>query len=103
MGEFEVRPQMSLGLRSADSKFHDYFYGVDLKDVTAQRSVYSGKAGYGGIQFNYSTAVLWDNWLTAGFMRYVNSNGASFEDSSLIKQDDNWVVGFAVAYLFADE
>ena len=103
MGDFEVRPQMSLGLRSADSKFHDYFYGVDLKDVTAQRSVYSGKAGYGGIQFNYSTAVLWGNWLTAGFMRYVNSNGASFEDSSLIKQDDNWVVGFAVAYLFADE
>jgi outer membrane scaffolding protein for murein synthesis (MipA/OmpV family) len=103
MGEYEVRPQISLGLRSGDSKFHDYFYGVDLKDVTAQRSAYSGQSGYGGIQFNYSTAVLWDNWLAAGFMRYINAKGASFESSSLVKQDENWVVGFAVAYLFAGE
>ena len=101
--EYEVRPQISLGLRTADSKFHDYFYGVETADVTADRAEYQGKSGYGGLQFNYSTAVLWDNWLAAGFMRYINSNGASFEDSSLVKQDDNWVVGFAVAYLFADE
>ena len=103
INEYEVRPQISVGLRSGDERIHDYFYGVDAEFVTADRSAYKGLAGYGGMQLNYSTAVLWGNWLTAGFVRYVNSKGAAFEDSSLVKQDDNWVVGFAVAYLFADE
>lgn len=100
---YELRPQVSLGLRSADARYHDYFYGVEQAFVTPDRSEYSGASGYGGIQFNYSTAVLWENWLAAGFMRYVNAKGAAFEDSSLFKQDENWVFGFAVAYLFADE
>jgi outer membrane protein len=99
---FEVRPQIAFGLRSADNDLNDYFYGVDSKFATAERPTYKGKAGYGGSQFGYSTAVLWDNWLAAGFMRYVNAGGAAFEDSPLYKQDDSWVVGFAVAYLFAD-
>lgn len=103
INEYQVRPQISLGLRSGDQGIHDYFYGVDSKFATAERSEYRGEGGYGGMQFNYSTVVLWGNWLTAGFMRYVNSNGAAFENSSLVKQDDNWIVGFAIAYLFADE
>jgi outer membrane protein len=100
---YEVRPQIELGLRSANDDLNNYFYGVESKFITTERSAYKGKAGYGGIQFGYSTAVLWDNWLAAGFMRYVNAAGAAFDDSSLFKQDDSWVVGFAVAYLFADE
>lgn len=100
---YEVRPQITLGLRSGDNKMYDYLYGVDSEYVTSERTAYSGKAGYGGLQFGYSTAVLWNNWLAAGFVRYINANGAAFEDSSLFKQDDNWVVGVAVAFLFAEE
>ncbi|MFT6327351.1 MAG: outer membrane scaffolding protein for murein synthesis (MipA/OmpV family) [Crocinitomicaceae bacterium] len=100
---YEVRPQVAFGVRSADSDLNNYFYGVESKFATSERSAYKGKAGYGGTQFSYSTAVLWDDWLVAGFMRYVNANGAAFDDSSLFKQDDSWVFGFAVAYLFTDK
>jgi hypothetical protein len=103
MNGYQIRPQISVGIRSADADLNNYSYGVDSQFVTAERQAYKGEAGYGGTQFGYSTAVLWGNWLTAGFIRYVNAGGAAFESSSLFKQDDSWVVGFAVAYLFADE
>jgi outer membrane protein len=103
MNGYQIRPQISVGIRAADADLNNYSYGVDSQFVTVDRAAYQGSAGYGGTEFGYSTAVLWGNWLTAGFMRYVNAKGAAFEDSPLFRQDDSWVVGFAVAYLFADE
>lgn len=97
---YEVRPQLSVGLRSASSHYHDYIYGVNAEFVTTERGPYDAKAGYGGWQLGYSTAVLWDDWLAAGFMRYVNIAGSAFEDSPLVKKRSSLLAGFAVAYLF---
>jgi len=97
---YEVRPQLSLGVRIGDSKYHDYIYGVEAEYATASRSVYEGKAGYGGLQIAYSTAVLWDQYLVAGGIRYVQIEGASFEESPLVKRSDSLLVGIALAYLF---
>ncbi|GAA6134854.1 hypothetical protein NBRC116188_16440 [Oceaniserpentilla sp. 4NH20-0058] len=97
---YEVRPQMSFGLRSASAHYHDYIYGVSDEFVTANRSSYQGEQGYGGWQFGYSTAVLWSGWLAAGFMRYVNIEGAEFDDSPLVNTRSSLLIGGAVAYLF---
>jgi len=97
---YEIRPQMSFGLRNASDHYHDYIYGVDSEFATAERVEYQGKHGYGGWQFGYSTAVLWSGWLAAGFMRYVNIEGASFEGSPLVKTHSSLLAGVALAYLF---
>ncbi len=100
MGLYEVRPQLTVGVRSASSHYHDYTYGVKAEDVTAQRQEYKAQSGYGGFQLGYSTAVLWSDWLVAGFFRYVNISGATFEDSPLVKKENSVLVGVASAYLF---
>lgn len=97
---YEIRPQMSFGLRTGTSHYHDYIYGVNNSEVTPQRPEYDGKQGFGGWQFDYSTAVLWDGWLAAGFMRYVNIHGAEFASSPLVKSRSSLLVGTAIAYLF---
>ena len=100
LGIYEVRPQLSMGLRSASSHYHDYIYGVDNQFVTSERSAYKAEHGYGGWQAGYSTAVLWSDWMAAGFMRYVNITGAAFEESPLVKTRSSFILGMAVAYLF---
>jgi outer membrane protein len=98
--QYEVRPQMSVGLRSASDSYHNYLYGVDSQFVRADRSEYKGTGGYGGWQLGYSTAVLWSDWLVAGFVRYVNINEAVYADSPLVKTNNSVVFGLASAYLF---
>lgn len=100
MGQYEVRPQLAVSIRNANSEYHDYIYGVESQFVTPNRAEYQGKSGYGGWQLGYSTAVLWQNYLVAGFLRYVNIKGAVYEDSPLVDTDHSLVIGFAGAYLF---
>ena len=97
---YEIRPQLSLGIRLGTEEYHDYIYGVENQFVTESRQAYDGKAGYGGLQFAYSTAVLWDDYLVAGGLRYVALDGADYEDSPLIRQSDSLLLGIAMAYLF---
>lgn len=97
---YEVRPQISLGLRSASGHYHDYIYGVRSEFERQGRNTYKANKGYGGWQMGYSTAVLWSDWLAAGFVRYVNLSGAAFTDSPLVKTRSSLLVGMAVAYLF---
>jgi len=100
INQYQVRPQLALGLRSASDSYHDYVYGVESKFANANRAQYKGSGGYGGWQLGYSTAVLWSDWLVAGFMRYVNIKGAVYEDSPLVKSDNSVIFGLASAYLF---
>ena len=100
MGPYEVRPQLTVGIRTASSHYHDYTYGVKGQDVTEQRQQYKAQSGYGGFQLGYSTAVLWSDWLVAGFMRYVNISGAAYDDSPLVKKENSVLLGVASAYLF---
>ena len=100
MDRVEVRPQFSVELRSATAAYHDYFYGVEQKFATPQRQQYSAEKGFGGYGVSYSTALVWDHYLLAGFIRYVDVSGASFADSPLVRQNTNLFFGVAAAYLF---
>jgi outer membrane scaffolding protein for murein synthesis (MipA/OmpV family) len=97
---YEIRPQISAGIRLGDKGYHDYIFGVDDQYVTPDRPSYEAKAGYGGLQLAYSTAVLWDQYLAAFGARYVQVGGATYEDSPLVKRSGSLMVGLALAYLF---
>lgn len=95
-----VRSQLTMGLRSASNHMHDYIYGVEAKYAREDRPRYEGKAGYGGFTIGYSSSILFDDQIAAGFIRYGNITGASFEDSPLVKQNNSFIYGVAWAYLF---
>ncbi|WP_419812302.1 MipA/OmpV family protein [Bacterioplanoides sp.] len=95
-----VRPQLSLVMRSASQAYHEYFYGVEREFETAEREAYSANAGYGGYSINYSTALLWDSYLIAGFVGYSDIRDATFSDSPLVRQNSNLTFGLAAAYVF---
>lgn len=96
----EVRPQLTFELRSASSAYHQYIYGVEEKFATANRRQYSAEKGFGGYGVSYSTALVWEHYLLAGFVRYVDVSDASFADSPLIRQNSALFFGLAGAYLF---
>lgn len=96
----EVRPQFSIEIRSASSDYHDYLYGVERRFETTSRAQYSANNGFGGYGISYSTALVWEHYLLAGFVRYVDVSGASFADSPLIRQNSALFFGLAGAYLF---
>jgi outer membrane protein len=95
-----VRSQVSAGMRSASSHMHDYIYGVDARFSNDERKQYSGSAGYGGLTTSYNVSVLFDDYMLAGFIRYANVRGASFEDSPLVRQRSSYLFGGAWIHLF---
>lgn len=95
-----VRSQVSTGLSSASSHMHDYIYGVDAEFANTKREVYRGRSGYGGFTFSYSSSIKFEKYIMAGFFRYGNISGASFEDSPLVQQNTSVMYGVAWAYLF---
>ena len=95
-----VRSQISAGIRFASSHLHDYIYGVDARFSNNEREQYTGSAGYGGLTASYNVSALFDGYMLAGFIRYANVSGASFEDSPLVRQSSSYLFGGAWIHLF---
>ncbi len=100
LGQYQIKPQIILTARHANSGYHDYIYGVDSEFATENRSAYQGKDGYGGWSFSYSTIVRWQDKLLGVFVNYVNTDRAVFDDSPLYKQRSNLFAGVALAHIF---
>lgn len=98
--QFLIKPQVMLGMRNASDEYHDYIYGVDPRFATESRDEYEGSTGYGGWRMAYSTVVRWENKLFGFFVNYVNTEGATFDDSPLYKQEDALMAGVAFAHIF---
>jgi outer membrane protein len=90
-------------LKFADNKYNNYYYGVGNRFATATRPAYEASSGYAGAEllagFNYKSERYW-----AGlFARYSNINGVTFENSPLVRKEQNFSVGVAVAWLFSNK
>jgi hypothetical protein len=78
----------------ADSGYNDYFYGVDPAYATAQRPAYDADGGYSG--FSLSTSLykrLTDSLGVGCYARWNNISGAAFEDSPLVRTENNYSIG----------
>ncbi len=98
--DFLIRSQVSSGLRFASYHMHEYIYGVDAQFETPQRDQYYVGSGYGGLTLSYNSSVKFEGYMLAGFVRYANIAGASFEGSPLVQQNLSILVGGAWIYLF---
>ncbi len=83
----------------SDGSFNDYFYQVPPRFATAQRPAFDAEAGYSGSQFVAALSKRFPRFWAGAFLRYEVLNGATFEDSPLVKNKDFFTAGVAIAWV----
>jgi len=84
----------------ADSRFHNYIYGVNSSSVTANRKLYIAEAGYSGYKTSIGISKKFKNIWIGVFMREYNLEGAVYSSSPLKEQNHALYGGVFVSYLF---
>jgi hypothetical protein len=94
--------ELMLGPLFATQEYHQYFFGVDTKDMTAERPQYHASSGYSGTRFlmNYRR-YLSEKWIFRTFLQYENLNNATFDDSPLLTEKTTLGGGIMVTWLFS--
>lgn len=82
-------------------RLHATTYDVRGDDVTDDRPAYRARGGYAGSQFTLAMSRRFERQWAGFFLRYDTLQGARFVDSPLVRQRDNWSVGVAYAWVFA--
>jgi MipA family protein len=92
---------MLVGGYFADRRYNDYFYGVKPEFATPDRAAYSGRGGFSGWQSvaALSTTYSGHTWV-GGFVKADWLNGATFENSPLVRRRSNVSFGFGVSHIF---
>jgi len=90
---------LSLGPMFADSRYHDYFYGVSPAYTTPSRPAYRGRSGYNGSRITLLTQKHLANFSLAAFIRLDSLNGAVFSDSPLFQTPNYHIIGFAISWI----
>ncbi len=85
----------------ADRRYNDYFYGVKPEFATADRPAYQGRGGFSGWQaiVAFSTTYHKHTWV-GSFIKADWLNGATFEDSPLVRRKHNLSFGLGVGHIF---
>ncbi len=90
-----------LRLLYATEGYHDYFYSVDTQYVTANRSAFDAKAGYGGWQYRIKLKAVHNDMTLGMFVIYSDISAAVYKESPLVAQKSNFTLGvFASWALF---
>lgn len=84
-----------------DSRYHRHFYGVDAADAVVGRPAYTARGGYGGWQALASTSRRFGNTWVGAFVRYDRLDGATFDDSPLMRRKSALAFGLGVSWILA--
>ncbi|PKN36839.1 MAG: MipA/OmpV family protein [Deltaproteobacteria bacterium HGW-Deltaproteobacteria-2] len=91
---------ISVGPMFADSGYHAYYYTVEPAYATPARPAYSAGGGYSGSTL---TVGLGKSYKQFNFNAFVSTDflqGASFEDSPLVKRETSIMSGVSVSWVF---
>lgn len=92
----------SVGCYAADTRYFRYFYDVPERYATDERPAYDAHGGYGGVGLSGWITKRLNPRLVAGiFGRVDHINGAEFEDSPLVQEENNFTGGAALIWTFA--
>lgn len=81
---------------------HDYFYSVAPQYATADRPAFDAKGGYAGSQFLMSLSKRYPKYWLGAFARWDSLKGAVFVDSPLVKREDYFAAGVAIAWVLGE-
>jgi len=84
----------------ADSRYHNYLYGVEDKYVTSSRAKYKAKGGYSGYQTAIGLVKNFKHFKVGAFAKHYSLRSSSIADSPLTERNSALYSGFFVAYLF---
>ncbi len=94
-----LRFGFNLGVDVTDADFNDYFYEVDPEDVRPDRPRYNPDGGYAGFSVGASVAKQLTDSLRWGiYGRWDNIDGAAFDDSPLVRQENNFFFGTVLTW-----
>jgi outer membrane protein len=101
--EQKIRFHLSTGVRFADAAMHSYFYEVSQADVTPNRGFFQAEGGYGGLQVSGSiTKELTPSFSVSCYGRWINIDGAVYEDSPLVNTHNNYIAGAMLVWKFGE-
>ncbi len=96
----ELEVTFRSGLRFANDRYNNYFYGVDKKYEMATRKEYSAKSGYSGYKNKLGFTYRSGSWWYGGFGSYHTIDGAIYEKSPLVETNQAFFVGASISYIF---
>ncbi|MBA2404465.1 MAG: MipA/OmpV family protein [Bdellovibrionales bacterium] len=93
--------EFSIGPQYGSTGFHNRFYAVDTKDVTARREYHHSAKGYSGTQFVATLSKRLNDILIIPFFRWDYLDGAVYNKSPLYKDPNYLFYGVSVVWFFA--
>jgi outer membrane protein len=84
----------------ADSRYHNYLYGVEDKFVTSSRAKYKAKGGYSGYQTAIGLVKNFKHFKVGAFVKHYSLRSSSISDSPLKERNSALYSGFFLAYIF---
>ena len=91
---------VSVGPMFADSGYHAYYYTVEPEYATAARPAYSAGGGYSGSTLTVGLGKAYEQLIFNAFVSADFLQGASFENSPLVKRETSFMSGFSVSWIF---
>lgn len=92
--------QLHTGGVFADSRYHNYIYGVTANSVKEGRAYYEADSGYSGYKTSFGIEKKFKSLWLGGFIRHYSLTGSSFKDSPLVVKNSAIYGGLFMAYLF---
>jgi len=86
----------------SDRRYNQYFYGVDPAFATAGRPAYHASGGYAGTQFIAALSKRYREFWIGGFVKWDTLHHAVFADSPLVKTNQSFAAGLAVAWILGE-
>ncbi len=94
---------LNAGIDFSNSQLHSYFYDVGHEDVRPGRPYYKSDSGYSGFSLAGTLQKkLTDNLSLGFYSRWDNISGAVYDDSPLVKRDNNFIFGTALTWKIAE-
>lgn len=91
---------ISAGPMFADNGYHEYYYQVAPEYATATRPAYSADGGYSGSTLTVGLSKKYQQFIYSAFMSADFLQGASFEDSPMVKRETSIMSGITVSWIF---
>jgi MipA family protein len=85
----------------AARRYDDYYYSVAQQYATLNRPEYQASGGYAGSQVLAAVSRRYPKFWTGAYVRYDMLEGASFENSPLVKSRAYWSAGIGFAWMIS--
>jgi outer membrane protein len=89
------------GTYYGNNDYHDYYYSVAPRYVTAARPAYEASSGYSGFSTQANLTRRYGDFWYGGFLRYDNLEHAVFENSPLVETTHYLMLGFGISRVFS--